>query len=89
MSKDIRIAFEQNYGIFEIDEKNGYTMREFPVWKSFLIGAQDNEFLSSFFATHNLTPTWTKARLGVFGGTWSAVVIVSRTEFVLPNTRPS
>ena len=88
MSKEIRIAFHQYPLAFEIDEENGGTMVEMPLWVSFVYGAHDNEVLSSFFTTHNLTPTWidnndTWGSWDNETGVWTGgrMALVSRTMF--------
>ena len=80
----VRMAFNQNKGVFEIDVENNNTMVSYPVVDTLKNGAYANDILSSFFTSHHLTPTWQDAN-GTFGwfdeetGLWTgAVGLVSR-----------
>jgi hypothetical protein len=57
MPREIRIAYIQRKGAFEIDDKNEMVTYPFQNIRSVHV----HELLSSFFSTNNLTPFWINA----------------------------
>ena len=83
-TQGVRIAFNQDTD-FQYLENNNAMYTDFPVSYSILFGSYPYEILTSFFTSHNLTPTWQDANY-TWGswdeetGLWTgAVGLVSRT----------
>ena len=62
--KTIRMAFNQYERVFDFDEEKK-EMIEYNTGRSIVFGAYTYETLTSFFASHDLTPTWLNGN-----GTW-------------------
>ena len=84
--REVRIAFKQNPGWFEVDtETNTMVETEYP---DNLNGhGRDGEILSPFLHSHNLIPTWLDAKSGgrfdEDSGLWTGVIGLVSLQYMV------